>query len=52
MTCHECLLAGTDRQAVAICKFCLVGLCKEHLVESYRQPVAVPQYACKHRPAD
>jgi hypothetical protein len=52
MTCHECLTSGADRQAVAVCKFCMVGLCKQHLVESFRAPGGVaPQYACKHQPA-
>jgi hypothetical protein len=44
-------MAGEEKQAVALCKFCSVGLCKEHLVMLYRQPLTVPQYSCGHNPA-
>ena len=49
MLCHECARDGTSRPAVAHCRFCLVGLCKQHLVESFRSEL-VPQYACHHHP--
>lgn len=52
MRCHECAVRGGDAAAVGLCKFCLVGLCKAHLVELYRDPVVVPQFACRHRPGD
>jgi hypothetical protein len=42
---------GKAKAAVALCKFCSVGLCKEHLMELYRRPVTVPQYTCHHDPA-
>ena len=51
MLCHECLMNGKATQAVALCKFCSVGLCKEHLMMLYSQPPTVPQYACRHNPA-
>lgn len=51
MTCHECSRSGVDRPAVGLCRFCMVGLCKQHLREVYNNPPAVPQYACKHEPA-
>lgn len=51
MLCHECIMKGEERPAVAICKFCQVGLCKEHLVALYREPATVPQYSCRHNPA-
>ena len=51
MICHECSREGAERAAVAVCKFCMVGLCKPHLVESYKQPPAAPQYSCRHQPA-
>ncbi len=49
MHCHECARDGNERPALAHCRFCLVGLCKEHLVESFRSEL-VPRYACRHRP--
>jgi hypothetical protein len=51
MLCHECMMAGEERPAVALCKFCQVGLCKEHLVALYREPAMAPQYSCHHNPA-
>lgn len=51
MLCHECAMVGVERQAVALCKFCSVGLCKEHLMALYQQPPSVPQYSCWHNPA-
>jgi Uncharacterized protein conserved in archaea (DUF2180) len=51
MLCHECLMNGKVRQAVGVCKFCYVGLCKEHLMALYSQPPTVPQYSCRHDPA-
>jgi hypothetical protein len=51
MLCHECAMAGEERPAVALCKFCQVGLCKEHLVALYQRPATVPQYSCNHNPA-
>lgn len=49
MLCHECALDGSSRPAVAHCRFCLVGLCKEHPVESLHSEL-VAQYDCEHRP--
>ena len=49
MNCHECAMEGLETPAVAICRFCMVGLCKRHLVESFRTATA-PQYACSHSP--
>ncbi len=51
MLCHECLMNGKARSAVALCKFCFVGLCKQHMIELYTQQVTVPQYSCRHNPA-
>lgn len=48
MLCHECAAEATDRPAVAVCKFCFVGLCKEHLVEFFGETTA-PQFTCAHR---
>ena len=50
MNCHECTIDGVEAPAVAICRFCMVGLCKHHLVESFRG-TTIPQYSCNHRPA-
>lgn len=49
MFCHECLISGEDTPAVGLCRFCWVGLCKDHLVAAYRSTVQ-PQYACDHHP--
>ena len=49
MLCHECARDGTSRSAVGHCRFCLVALCKQHLVESFRSEL-VPQYGCQHHP--
>ena len=49
MNCHECAQVEVDRPAVAICRYCSVGLCKQHLVEMHRSPTK-PLYTCLHRP--
>ncbi len=49
MRCHECAREGREQAAVAICHYCSVGLCKAHLVASYRTQV-VPEYSCEHHP--
>ena len=51
MICHECVMTGESVPAVGLCKFCLVGLCKLHLVELFRRPTTVPLCACRHTPA-
>ena len=40
MLCDECARDGTGQPAVAYCRFCLVGLCKRHLVESFHSGLA------------
>ena len=47
--CHECARQSIATPGLGQCRFCLVSLCKDHLVESLRSAV-VPQYACNHRP--
>ena len=47
MICHECARGSLDTPGLGQCRFCLVSLCKAHLVESFR-PGDVPQYACDH----
>jgi hypothetical protein len=49
MLCHECARLATEQRAVGQCRFCLVGLCKAHLVESFSTAVS-PQYGCSHEP--
>jgi hypothetical protein len=49
MNCHECARAGNERPAIGLCRFCSVGLCKDHLVASFHGSVW-PQYACDHCP--
>jgi hypothetical protein len=47
--CHECARRSIATPGLGQCRFCLVGLCKDHLVEALRSDV-VPRYACNHRP--
>ena len=49
MDCHECARTGTELTAVAVCRFCSVALCKDHLVEAFHGRT-VPQYGCDHHP--
>ena len=49
MNCHECARAEVERSAVALCRHCSVGLCKDHLVEMLSSPTK-PFYTCLHRP--
>jgi hypothetical protein len=51
MLCHECWMRGEEAPAVALCRHCSVGLCKEHLVEAYRHPAASLIPSCRHRPS-
>jgi hypothetical protein len=47
--CHECARRSVMAPGLGQCRFCLVSLCKAHLVESLQSGV-VPRYACDHRP--
>jgi hypothetical protein len=47
--CHECARRSIATLGLGLCRFCLVSLCKDHLVESLQSDV-VPHYACDHRP--
>lgn len=49
MLCHECARRSEQKPAVGLCRFCLVGLCKDDLVAASR-PLVVPQYGCEHSP--
>jgi hypothetical protein len=49
MLCHECLRTAVQTPAIGTCRFCQVGLCKPHLMASFRSRI-VPQYACDHHP--
>ena len=42
MKCYQC---GTD--AVALCRWCCVGLCREHLAQSLAERAAGMK--CQHR---
>ena len=37
--------------AIGLCRFCLVGVCKAHLVAAFKDP-PIPQYGCDHRQSD
>ena len=50
MDCHECAVVGKERPAVALCRFCSVALCLDHLAEAVCDASSVPQYACRHVP--
>jgi hypothetical protein len=47
--CHECARRSIVTPALGQCRFCLVSLCKDHLVEAFQSDV-VPRYGCNHRP--
>ena len=49
MNCHECARSEIERPAVGLRRFCFVGVCKVHLVASFRSNT-VPQYGCSHDP--
>jgi len=49
MNCHECARDGLMTAAISHCRFCLVGLCKDHLVASFHGET-IPQYGCEHHP--
>ena len=49
MICHECAREGLTTAAISHCRFCFVGLCKDHLVASFHRDT-VPQYGCDHHP--
>ena len=49
MICHECAREGLTAAAVSHCRFCFVGLCKDHLVAAFHGET-VPQYGCDHHP--
>ncbi len=34
MNCFECARSGSDRTAVALCRYCSAGLCLDHLREA------------------
>ena len=42
MICHECAADAAEQSAVGLCRFCMVALCKQHLVELYRDAHAFP----------
>jgi hypothetical protein len=52
MLCHECALAGTPRPAVGLCRFCLVAVCKAHLLEIFARATTMPQDTCHHLPGE
>lgn len=50
MMCHECVMEGRERGAVAICEYCQVFLCKEHLVRLYEECEGLePFVTCHHQ---
>ena len=49
MICHECARVGLEIAAISHCRFCFVGLCKDHLVASF-QGQTTPRYGCEHHP--
>ena len=50
MVCHECAVVGKERSAVALCRFCSVALCLDHLADAVREASGLPHYACRHVP--
>jgi hypothetical protein len=51
MKCFVCDGRGRETEAVAICRDCSIGLCREHLVEESRAVGAGGlKYRCTHTP--
>lgn len=49
MYCYECMKAGTESNAVAICPNCNAGLCLLHLREAAATPgPGGTRLACRH----
>ena len=44
MVCYEC-----GKSAVAVCRWCGVGLCRVHLVSSLAERARQPTMGCVHR---
>lgn len=49
MLCHECARSAVQTPAVGQCRYCMVALCKPHLIESF-ETQNVPSFACEHHP--
>jgi len=48
MKCYECARQGIDTDAVALCKFCMAGLCLEYLYQDYKDYKVAPKLSCTH----
>jgi hypothetical protein len=48
MNCFVCATQGKAASAVAICQFCSVGLCMDHLAEAGAHTQGGMRYACPH----
>ena len=48
MQCYECAQAGRREEAIALCRFCMVGLCLEHWHVARLGYGVTPQYTCVH----
>lgn len=48
MKCYMCALEGQEEEAVAICPYCNVALCHEHLAQEAEEKSETPKYSCTH----
>lgn len=48
MKCYVCGLKKRETEAVAICGYCHVALCHEHLVQEAEAASTTPKYSCSH----
>jgi hypothetical protein len=48
MNCFECARAGSDRTAVALCRYCSAGLCLNHVREAASDRYRDSRYSCLH----
>jgi hypothetical protein len=48
MKCYMCALEGREQEAVAICKFCNVALCHDHLVQEHEENPTAAKFSCTH----
>jgi len=48
MNCYMCAREGRNQEAVAVCKYCSVGLCLDHLEADCAFSYPAPRYSCNH----
>lgn len=49
MNCYVCRREGRTEPAVALCRYCWVGLCLNHLAEAQEHTTGGMHYDCPHQ---